>query len=158
MGSSKVFSTHGPPSGPYQLLRPSSDSTTIRSPSLSPIHSPHEVGDGGAFYMKAGTLAISNCTITGCDATDEGGAVYVAGGILTVENSILWTNTAPWHPRSTHFICNCNCMIRPSPDDTSWRKLLTRAPVLMPGVETHSRGQLGSAQSGKKPPSGHCDS
>jgi hypothetical protein len=51
-------------------------------------------GDGGAFYVKAGTLKLLGCTVTECDATAEGGAVYNEGGTLTISNSILWANSA----------------------------------------------------------------
>ncbi len=59
---------------------------------VSPDQQPYGY-DGGA-VINAGTLTISDSTLTGNTAQQNGGAIYNRG-VLTVANSTLWNNSAP---------------------------------------------------------------
>ena len=50
---------------------------------------------GGGLFIAAGTVDVTNSTLSGNTAGTKGGAVYQAGGYLTVTDSTLSGNSAP---------------------------------------------------------------
>ena len=49
---------------------------------------------GGAFFMDAGNVTISNCTFVGNHSRYDGGAIGLTGGNLDIINCILYTNSS----------------------------------------------------------------
>jgi len=49
---------------------------------------------GGAFFMDAGDVTISNCTFVGNHSRYDGGAIGMTGGNLDIVNCILYTNSS----------------------------------------------------------------
>lgn len=50
-------------------------------------------GDGGAIYSWAGSVSVTDGTITDCSA-DRGGAIYARGGSVTISGGSITNNTA----------------------------------------------------------------
>ena len=54
------------------------------------------IANGGGVYVGGGTVALSDCTISGNSASVYGGGVFVLGGTVTVTGGTVSGNTAPF--------------------------------------------------------------
>lgn len=69
-----------------------SDSSVALAGCVIADNSADEVG-GGAFYVKAGTLTLTDCALTG-NSGPKGGAVFLGGGAVSISGGSISGNSA----------------------------------------------------------------
>jgi len=81
-------------SGGALVIEHASSDVTIQNCLFVSNYTTYVQSHGGAVYVEAGTVGITNCTFVNNTTDYQGGSIHVAGGTLTVANSIFDGNSA----------------------------------------------------------------